>query len=131
MQAWKKPSKVRYTLLFILGYCQPALAKRLKMIMWPGFCHSLLKYLIDSETKDLRRCTEFDPITFTISENSNYWWKSLLEVIRQNIDGWCHQPFCFQKFVDNVQQCFAFKPQANFSVHNLNFHWRWRWWDQI
>jgi hypothetical protein len=37
---------------------------------------------------------------------------------------------CFQKFVDNAQQCFAFTPQANFPVHNLNFHWRWRWWDQ-
>ena len=27
--------------------------------------------------------------------------KSLLEVIRQNIAGWCQQTFCFQKFVDN------------------------------
>ena len=34
-------------------------------------------------------------------------------------------------FVDNAQQCFAFTPQANFPAHNLNFHWRWRWWDQI
>ena len=24
-----------------------------------------------------------------------------------------------------------FTPQANFPVHDLNFHWRWRWWDQI
>ena len=39
--------------------------------------------------------------------------------------------FCFQKFVDNDQQCFAFTPQANFPVKNLNFHWRWRRWDQI
>ena len=39
--------------------------------------------------------------------------------------------FCFQKFVDNAQQCFAFTPQANCPAHNLNFHWRWRWWDQI
>ena len=31
-------------------------------------------------------------------------------------------PFCFQKFVDNSQQCFAFTPQANFPAHNLNFH---------
>ena len=30
-----------------------------------------------------------------------------------------------------AQQCFAFTPQANFPTHNLNFHWRWRWWDQI
>jgi hypothetical protein len=26
-------------------------------------------------------------LTFTFSENSNYWWESLLEVIRQNIIG--------------------------------------------
>ena len=35
----------------------------------------------------------------------------------------------FQKFVDNAQQRFVFTPQANFPVHNLNFHWR--WWDRI
>ena len=28
---------------------------------------------------------------------------------------------CFQKFVDNSQQCFAFISQANFLVHDLNF----------
>ena len=32
--------------------------------------------------------------------------------------------FCFQRFFDNAQQCFAFAPQANFPAHNLNFHWR-------
>ena len=41
-----------------------------------------------------------------------------LEVIRQNIVGGCQQTFCFQKFVDNTQQCFAFTPQANFPAHN-------------
>ena len=35
------------------------------------------------------------------------------------------------KFVDNAQQCFAFTPQAMFLAHNLNFYWRWRWWDWI
>ena len=30
----------------------------------------------------------------------------LLEVIRQNIAGWCQQTFCFQKFVDCAQQTF-------------------------
>ena len=44
---------------------------------------------------------------------------------------WCQQTFCFQKFVDNIQQCFAFAPQANFPDQNLHFHWRWRWWDWI
>ena len=38
---------------------------------------------------------------------------------------------CFQKFVDNTLQLFAFTPQANFPAHNLNFHWRWRWWNRI
>jgi len=37
--------------------------------------------------------------------------------------------FCFQKFVDITQQCFALLPQVNFPAKNLNFHWR--WWDQI
>ena len=27
----------------------------------------------------------------------------------------------YQKFVEYTQQCFAFKPQANFPAHNLNF----------
>ena len=72
-----------------------------------------------------------DPITFTFSENSNYWQESLIEVIRQNIAGGWNQTSCFQKFVDNAQQCFAFIPQWNFPTHNLNFHWRWRWRDQI
>ena len=61
-------------------------------------------------------------------ENSNYWRESLLEVIRQNIAGWCQQAFCFQKFVDKAQQYFAFTPQTNFPNHNLNFHWKWRDW---
>ena len=43
----------------------------------------------------------------------------------------CQQTFCFQKSVDNAQQCFAYTPQENFPANNLNFHWRWRWWDQI
>ena len=29
----------------------------------------------------------------------NYWRKSLLEVIRQNIAGWCQQTFCFQSLL--------------------------------
>ena len=31
--------------------------------------------------------------------------------------------------IDNNQQCFVFMP--NFSSHNLNFQWKWRWWHQI
>ena len=30
-----------------------------------------------------------------------------------------------------TQHCFALLPQVNFPTKNLNFHWRWRWWDQI
>ena len=47
--------------------------------------------------KDLRRWPGFDPITFTFSENSNYWRESLLEIRRQNIAGWCQQTFWKQK----------------------------------
>ena len=36
-----------------------------------------------------------------------------------------------KKFVDITQQCFALLPQVNFPANNLNFHWRWRWWDRI
>ena len=36
----------------------------------------------------------------------------------QNIAGPCQQTFCFT-------------PRANFPAHNLNFHWKWRWWDWI
>ena len=39
--------------------------------------------------------------------------------------------FFNQKFVDNPQQCFALVPQVNCPINNLNFHWRWRWWDRI
>ena len=31
---------------------------------------------------------------------------SLIEVIKQNIAGWCQQTFCYQNFVDNTQQAF-------------------------
>ena len=67
----------------------------------------------------------FKKIAFTFSEKSNYWQKSFLGVIRQNIAGWCQPPFCFQTFVDNAQQCSAFTPEANFPAHSLNIHWRW------
>ena len=33
--------------------------------------------------------------------------ESLIAVQRQNIAGCCQQAFCFQKFVDITQQCFA------------------------
>ena len=33
--------------------------------------------------------------------------------------------------MDITQQCFALLPQVNFPSHNLNSHWRWRWWDRI
>ena len=36
-----------------------------------------------------------------------------------------------KKCVDITQQCFAFTPLVNFPANNLNFHWRWRRWNQI
>ena len=65
-----------------------------------------------------------DSIPSPSVKNSNYWRESLLDVIRQNIAGWLQQTFCFQKFVDNAQPCFAFTTQVNFPSHNLNFHWK-------
>ena len=34
-------------------------------------------------------------------------------------------------FVDITQQCFAFLSLVSFPANNLNFHWMWRWWEQI
>ena len=48
-----------------------------------------------------------------------------------NIAGRCQQTFENKKFVGITQQCFALLPQLNFPANNLNFHWRWRWWDQF
>ena len=45
--------------------------------------------------------------------------------------GGCQQTFENKNFVDITQQCFALLPQVNFATNNLNFYWRWRWWDQI
>ena len=39
--------------------------------------------------------------------------------------------FWFLKFVDITLQYVALLPQVNFPANNLNFHWRWRWLDQI
>ena len=39
--------------------------------------------------------------------------------------------FWKQKVCCINQQCFALLPQVNFPANNLNFHWRWRQWDQI
>ena len=86
-----------------------------------GFFFHLV-ILLDNKHFDFKRRLGFNLVNFTFLER-------LLEVIRQNINGWCQQTFCFHKFVDNDQQCFAFTPQANFPTQNLNFHWR--WWDRI
>ena len=56
-----------------------------------------------------------------LSESSNYGWKSLLDVLMQNIAGGCHQTFENRKFVDITQQFFALLPQVNFPANNLNF----------
>ena len=45
--------------------------------------------------------------------------------------GYCQQTFESKKLVDISQQCVALLPRVNFPANNLNFHWRWRWWDQI
>ena len=37
----------------------------------------------------------------------------------------------YKKFVDITQQYFALLFQGNFRANNLNFQWRWRWWDRI
>ena len=81
--------------------------------------------------------TKFEIIAWIQSHQLHLQWKFKLLAgkftwgNKANIAGWCQQTFCFQKFVDNAQQCFAFTPQTNFPARNLNFCWRWRWWDHI
>ena len=91
-----------------------------------------------------------DPITFTFSENSNYWHESLLEVIRQNIADGCQQTFCFQSLLTlpsnvlplHLKQTFlsviwiftegeVIKSKLSCPAYSMNIHLRWRWWDQI
>ena len=55
----------------------------------------------------------------------------VLFFIWQNVAGHCQQTFENKKFVAITQQCFALLPQVNFPTNNLNFQWRWRWWDRI
>ena len=71
-----------------------------KEIYCLGFIH-FLDFVILIKWKKLRSWLKFDLILLTLSENSNYWWETLLEVIRQNIAGWCQQTFFSQNFVDN------------------------------
>ena len=42
----------------------------------------------------------------------------------QNIAGHCQQAFENKMFDDITQQCSALLPRVNFTVNNLNFHWR-------
>ena len=30
-----------------------------------------------------------------------------------------------------IMQCFALLPQVTIHANDLNFHWRWGWWDRI
>ena len=39
----------------------------------------------------------------------------------KTLPGDCQQTFENKKFVNIIQQCFAFTPQANFPAHNLIF----------
>ena len=94
----------------------------MKNIWSPENCLETLVHELSAKIcrKDFRRQPGFDLITFTSS--TNYWPESLLEIIKAKIAVWCQQTFCFQKFVDNAQQCFEFTLQAKFPKRNLNFH---------
>ena len=39
--------------------------------------------------------------------------------------------FVFKSLLTMPSIVLPFTPQANFPAHNLNLHWRWRWWDCI
>ena len=69
-----------------------------------------------------------DSIPF--DENSNYGWESL-RFKSKTLLGLCQQTFESKNIVDIIHQWFAFLHQVNLLANNLNFHWRWRWWDRI
>ena len=48
----------------------------------------------------------------------------------KTLPGFVNKLFVFKSLL-KMSSYVAFTPQANFPVHNLNFHWRSRWWDQI
>ena len=39
--------------------------------------------------------------------------------------------FLFSRACWQCPAMFCFTPQGNSPAHNLDFHWSWRWWDQI
>ena len=63
-----------------------------------------------------------DPISYILSENSNYGQKSWR--VKANHCWALSTNIWKKKFVDLL-------PQVNFPANNLNFLWRWRWWDRI
>ena len=74
--------------------------------------------------KDLSRQSGFDPITFTFSENSNYWRESLLEVSNKakTLLGDVNKLLKTKSLLTAPSNALPFTPQANFPAHNLNFH---------
>ena len=71
--------------------------------------------------------------------STNFWTKSYWHhppvfalLIQVNISGWCQQTV-FKRLLTTTSNVLPlqFTPQANFCAHNLNFHWRWSWWDPI
>ena len=67
-----------------LRHVNPNAQKKKKQKKEDGKLFYISNHLFQNR-KDFRRQPGFDTITFTFSENSNYWQESLLEVIRQNI----------------------------------------------
>ena len=76
----------------------------MKMLVWPNFYHTLSHIW-----QGLPLCSR--PITSTI--------KNFRSCLQLNCKILISMSICMSKII------------VIFPAHNLNFHWRWRWWDQI
>ena len=78
-------------------------------------------------------------ITKKIGKVENIWNGSLdlippsvkIQIMSRKVCLLCKVGIENKKNVDITQQCFALLPLVNSPANNLNFHWRWSWWDQI
>ena len=64
---------------------------------------------------DINKLFVFKSLLTTLSNVlPSHFKQTFSSIIRQNIAGWYQQTFCFQKLVDNAQQCFALHLKQTF-----------------
>ena len=76
----------------------------------------------------LKGSLDLDPITFTFSENLIMSRKVCLRCEGKTLLGIVNKHLKTKSLLTSPRNVL---PLVNFPANNLNFHWRWRWWDQI